>query len=159
MPKNQSDITANEAMQMAIQLCTREEKCKFDIEQKLKKYHLSDDIIFSIIESLEKERFIDELRYARSFANDKLKFNKWGRIKIEIALKQKKIPEAVIQQAMQEIDTNEYREILKYELLKKKRTLIKLTDTYTVKHKLFQFAMQRGFESDLINEVISDLVD
>jgi regulatory protein len=93
---------------------------------------------------------------ARYFANDKLKFNKWGRVKIKYMLQQKKVSREAISEALEQIDENIYNKILKEELVKKRKS-IKDTDEYQIKAKLFQFASGRGFEGDAIYKMIDKL--
>ena len=70
------------ALNRMANLCARREYCVFDIKSKLMRYELGHESIERIIEHLIKEKYIDELRFARSFINDKIRFNKWGRVKI-----------------------------------------------------------------------------
>ena len=87
------------------------------------------------------------------FANDKLKFNKWGRVKIKYMLQQKKISREALSEALDQIDEEFYMKILTEELAKKRKA-IKETDEYQIKAKLFQFASGRGFEGDAIYKVL-----
>jgi len=85
-----------EALGKAMKLCSTKEYAPFEIEQKLSGWGLEEDAISEVINTLKEEKFLDEFRMARYFANDKLKFNKWGKIKIRIMLQQKKVlPEAI----------------------------------------------------------------
>lgn len=149
-------MTKNEALTKAMKLCSTKEYAPQEIEQKLLNWGLDDTVVSDIMETLKKEKFLDEFRMARYFANDKLKFNKWGKVKIKYMLQQKKISREAISEALEQIDEGIYHKILKEELTKKRKT-IKDTDEYQIKAKLFQFASGKGFEGDEIYRMIEKL--
>lgn len=146
-------MTKNEALTKAMKLCSTKEYAPAEIEQKLSSWGINDEVQTEIIETLRKEKFLDEYRMARYFANDKLKFNKWGRIKIKFMLQQKKISPEAITEALNQLNEQEYLKVLKEELIKKRKT-IKDTDDYTIRAKMFQFASGRGFEGDTIYKAL-----
>ena len=146
-------MTKNEALSKAMKLCSIKEYAPVEIKQKLIDWGVSENIIIEIITDLTKEKFLDEFRMARYFTNDKLRFNKWGKIKIKFMLQQKKICREAITEAMEQISDLEYIAILKGELTKKRKS-IKETDDYKVKAKLFQFTSSRGFEADVIYKLL-----
>ena len=150
-------MTTNEALTKAMKLCSVKEYAPSEIEQKLKSWELNDDAIATIIETLRSEKFLDEFRMARYFVNDKLRFNKWGKVKIRYMLQQKKLAPAAVYEAIDQVNEEEYLRILLSELLKKKKT-IKDIDAYKIKAKLFQFASGRGFEADIIYKIIDKVV-
>ena len=101
MPKS---LSPQEALHKAAAYCSSGEQCCYDISEKLKKWGIEDSEASKIIEYLIKQRFIDEARYAKGFTNDKFRFNKWGRTKIAYALRLKKIPETLIDEALYNIN-------------------------------------------------------
>ena len=131
-------------------ICSYKEQCKSEILQKLKTSYLNDDEKSEIIKILEQEKFINENRYAFAFANDKFKFNKWGKIKIHNALKNKSIPENFIQSALNAIDNEEYKTML-FKEFKKKLNSLKEKDVYKKKAKLMMFAKSRGYDFEEVN--------
>lgn len=156
--KKKQTITLKEALVKAQNMCASQEKCKSEIRKKLFDWKLPKNMHDQIIDELVKDQFIDEIRYAHFFAKDKLKYNKWGKIKIAYTLKQKDIPEDYIQTALDEIEEIFYDEILKNELLKKLKS-IKDTDEFTIKSKLMRFAASRGFESGKIFDTVSKIME
>jgi len=145
-----------EALSKVRSLCARQEQCRQDILLKLFKWEISVSDSEQILETLEQEGFIDHLRYARSFTVDKFKFNKWGRIKIRWMLRQKEIPEEIIEIAVSQIDEDEYESLLRAELQKKIKSLRSQREPEQ-KAKLIKFATQRGFEYEIIYKVINKL--
>jgi regulatory protein len=146
----------NEALQRSMKLCSTKEYAPLEISQKITDWGLSSEDAETIVNSLIKEKFIDEYRFARFFVNDKIKFNKWGKIKITILLRQKGVSKEAIEEALQHFSAEEYNLILTNELTKKLKS-IKTTDKYIIKGKLFQFGTSRGFESDLIYKLLNKL--
>ncbi|MBE9467548.1 MAG: RecX family transcriptional regulator [Bacteroidetes bacterium] len=150
-------ISEEKALKKASLICSKQEKCKFDIKKKLIDWEQKSDSINRIINSLEKDKFIDEKRYSSFYVRDKFRFNKWGKIKIRFTLRQKSIPEKYIYAALNEIDNKEYIKTLEKEIQKKQK-LIKYENDYELKNKLLRFAESRGFEKDLIFKTIDKFV-
>ena len=147
----------DEALKYGMDLCARQERCRSEVLEKLEARKISPDNIEKILDSLVKEKFIDENRYANAFTRDKLKFNKWGKMKIRLMLHRKQIPEREIQHALSQIDEEFYRQILREELSKKRRT-IKGGNAFDIRGKLFRFATQRGFEPGDIHSLLDEVI-
>ena len=145
-----------EALSYTMDLCSRQEKCNSEIRKKLEKFKLPGRHVEKVLQTLKKEGFIDESRYAGMFVRDKLRINRWGKIKIRYMLMAKQIPEEVIRDAIDGIDDHNYLEILKEELIKK-RLQIKDDNPFMVRNKLARFGQQRGFESGLIFQVLDEM--
>ena len=138
-----------EALHKAAALCSSGEKCEYDIREKLLSWEISDSDTNKIISYLVQEKFLNEKRFAEFFVKDKFRFNKWGKIKIAYMLKQKRISSAIIQEALNGIDDDEYCSTLQ-ELMQSKLKSLKYKDEYDKRAKLLRFAQSRGFESHLI---------
>ena len=106
-----------------------------------------------LVDFLVNQNFVDERRYTEAFVKDKLRFNKWGRVKIAYMLRLQNIDKEIVMDVLSEIDEAEYQQILAGELQKKYRT-IKRGNTVEISGKLFRFAASRGFESEIVNEEI-----
>lgn len=158
MAKTQKPISKKEALVKAQNLCAYQEKCESDIRNKLYAWKTNPDDMDDIIEQLKTEQFIDDQRFAITFAKEKFRFNKWGKIKIEYALKQKNISSGFISNAIQEISEKEYDSILMNELNKKYSTL-KESDEYTMKSKLIRYALSKGFENGKVFDVVSKIIE
>ncbi len=138
-------------LEKAKHFCAYSERSIFDVKKKLLVWKASDKTIKEIIFSLETQDYINEERYAVSFAYSKLRNNKWGRNKIFHALSQKNIPEIYIQMGLNELDEDEYLKTLKYVIASKKVTA---KDEFTRQNKLVKFAIQKGFHADLARKVV-----
>lgn len=158
MPYKQKNITKESALARAQYLCAQQEKCEYDIRTSLLKWGTRDPEINTIIQSLIKEKFIDDLRYAIAFVKDKSAINKWGKHKIEFALKQKKINEKNIQLALKEINEIQQERSLEKELIKKLKSL-KDQDEYILRSKLIRFGLSKGFENGKVFDMVKKVLD
>lgn len=160
------NYTADEALLRLQEQCSISEKCVSEVRMKLQQWGVPSDSWDAIIQQLIIERYIDELRYARSFVRDKYKLSKWGELKIKNALYQKRIPSEIISEALAYLKEESIEEDL-FMLLSKKLKNIKqvsLSDTFS---KLLRFGVSRGFKYDevykvtqkLLKETPDDLVD
>ena len=127
-----------------------------EVSTKLKSWGLIQEAIDILIIELIKFNFLNEERYARSFARGKFRIKKWGKLKIRMALKKRDVYFKCIDLAMLEIDDKTYINTLK-ELLQKKNDLLKETNTYKRKMKLVRYLINRGYEYDLIHDALVEL--
>lgn len=150
------ELTEPEMLHRAAAYCSSAERCIQDIQKRIQDAGLSDEACERIIARLIKEKFIDESRFARSFVNDKFRFNKWGRIKIAYELQKKNIPSSIRTDVLEGIDEQEYQETL-LSLIKGKQKGTKGKDERDLYNKLFRFAAGRGFESREITTCLKKL--
>lgn len=156
MGEQEKAVSTDQAYRKMTKACSRKEYCVFDIRRKLLRMGLSGDASEPIIQRLKEERFIDEKRYVHSFINDKLRFNKWGRKKIEIALLQKQLPKELIEEAFLAYP----KEVLSGSLpalLAKKWPAITGKSRYEKEAKLIRYALGRGFSMLEIKECLKDI--
>ena len=146
-------ITEQEAYLRLASLCAQAEHCQYEIKEKMRRWELGEEAQTRIMERLVKERYIDEMRYARAFVKDKVVYNKWGRRKVEQALWQKQIDDDIRQCVLEEVDDETYVSVLR-PLLKQKRKSTKAGSEYEMNQKLVRFALGRGFTFDIIRQCI-----
>lgn len=147
------EMTEQEAYLRLTALCAQAEHCEQEMRDKMKRWELNETAQDHVIERLVKERYVDDARYARAFVKDKIRYNKWGRRKVQQALWQKRIDPAIQQEVLDEIDEKEYLDILR-PLLKQKRRSIKAESDYEQNQKLVRFALSRGFDFGIIRQCI-----
>jgi len=147
----------NQALSKAMALCSKKEYCEADIREKLKFWEISPEDADLIIRQLVKEKFIDDLRFTMAYARDKVRLNKWGRIKIRYMLSMIVTDHSIVDRALAEIDEEFYADALQDLLRKKFRLLKSESDPFSKRQKLIRFAQGRGFEIDLIIKQIKDL--
>lgn len=158
-------MTEQEALAKLMTICSQSEHCSGEMVEKMRKWELEETAQARIMEQLVKGKFVDDERFTRAFAKDKLRYNKWGRRKIEQALWLKHIPNDISQRVLDELgiggnnsrsdDDSEYVQILR-ELLRNKARSVKAKNTYERNGKLIKFALGRGFSMDVIMKVIEE---
>ena len=129
--------------------CSLSEHCIQKVREKLVQWGTPKEFIDPIIDKLLEDDYINEERFARAFVKDKFRFNHWGRIKITTHLRALAISSDIIAKAIEEIDEDEYAEILDETVEKKRKTIKKGTD-YEIRAKLLRHALSRGFEYNLV---------
>jgi regulatory protein len=148
-------MSEQEVLLRLTSLCSTAEHCSHEMLEKMRRWEIDEDTQARIMEYLVKEKYIDDERYARFFAKDKIRYNKWGRRKVEQAMWQKHIDADIQQRVLGEIDDDEYLLILR-PLLKSKRRTVKAANNYEMNMKLIRFAMGRGFTMDIIRQCLDN---
>ncbi len=138
--------------------CAKREQSPFDIRKKLNNKKIPIEIQNEIISKLKQENFINENRYAQLYINDKFKLNGWGKIKIKYQLRAKQIDENIINQNINNIPEEKYKNKCK-DLAINKLKQLKNEVASTKKTKLIRFLTGRGFETDVILSCINNFFE
>lgn len=136
--------------------CALQDRCQWDVTQKMKEWGLLEMTQNHILEILIQEKYVDEERFTQSFCRGKFLIKKWGKVKITNELKKKKISDICIKKGLEEIDLTEY-DLLLENLLTKKNDTLRDKNHFTRKSKLARFLIQRGFERNLVWDKIREL--
>ena len=147
-------LTPAEALNKAAAYCTLCERCTSEVTSKLTQWGIEPSEQIKIVERLQQEGFIDEERYCRAFVNDKVRFNRWGRIKIRAAMSEKRLPRELVNEAIENINEEEYMSALA-EVIATKRRELKGKEDYAAQQKIMRYAASRGFEPSLIMKAIN----
>ena len=145
--------TEQEAYLTLAALCAQAEHCQWEMLEKMRRWEVPEEAQARVMQRLVKERYVDDERYAQAFAKDKIRYNKWGRRKVDQALWQKHIDEDIRKRVLDEVDDDEYLKVLR-PLLKQKRKSTKANSDYELNQKLMRFALGRGFTFDIIRQCI-----
>lgn len=135
--------------------CAYQERSQHEVRSKLYEWGLHKQDVEEVISELIQQNFINEERFAVAYALGKFRIKAWGRIKIKQGLRLKKVPDKMIFKALQHIDGDEYSQTL-LRLLKKKSAKVTEKDAYKKQYKLMQYAMGKGYEADLITDILKD---
>jgi regulatory protein len=144
------------ALNKAMAACSRREHCRSEAETMIESWGAAESDRGKIIQLLIDENFINEERYAAAFVMDKFNYNKWGKVKISVHLKVKKIPSEIIKNALGSIDEDKYLKMIN-DLISTKRKSIKAKNSYDLKSKLLRYGLSKGFESHLLYDILGDL--
>ena len=149
-------LTPEAALVRAEELCARAEHSSREIKDKFIKWGISPSAAEGLVDSLVDRRFIDDARFASTYAHDKMEYSRWGRRKIAMGLYQKGISRELISEALDTLDPESYERRL-HETLRAKRRNMADADTYEGRTRLFRHAVSRGFEPDLVIKAIKAL--
>jgi regulatory protein len=138
--------------------CAYQERCQQDARNKLYELGMWEEAVENVIVKLIEDNFLNEERFATSFARGKFIIKKWGRIKIKQELKQKRVGDYCLKKAMLQIDETEYLATLK-RLMENKRKLIKEKSPIKLNYKLMNYALSKGYEKDLVFDVLNNKED
>lgn len=156
MEFSKKTYTVEEALNLLKQYCSYRERCHREVEQKLMHMNMIPIAREKIIISLLDENFLNEERFARSFARGKFRIKKWGRIRIVNELKQRKISRYNINAALKEIDEKEYNSTF-FQLAEKKMAQLNEPNIFKLKKKLADYLILKGYESHMVYDYLSTL--
>jgi len=151
--KHQKSLTSKEAKLKAAHYCAYQERSQKEVRNKLYEYGLYKDEVEEIISDLVVEGYINEERFARAYVGGKFRMKKWGRIKILQGLKQHNISNYCLNKGLEEIDEDDYRATIQ-SLIDKKADTLESFEGYSLKKKLVSYMTQKGFEPQLIWEML-----
>jgi len=151
------NMTSAEALSRLQNLCSTQEKCSGDVREKLRQWGIPEEEQQGIIDKLVKDKFVDDHRFAGFFVRDKQKINKWGKEKIRFTLIRKGLSREIIDEAFSSIPVEDFETSLR-ELLGRKSKELGKYESFEKKNRLIRFAIQRGFDYDLIFRLIDEYV-
>ncbi|MEQ7801222.1 regulatory protein RecX [Pedobacter sp. ASV1-7] len=156
--KKQIKLDKKSALAKAEHYCAYQERAQQEIRDKLYEWGLWSADVEELISELIQTNFLNEERFTLAYVSGKFNIKHWGKIKIKQGLKLKRIPDKMIQRALNSIDHDEYLKTIQ-SLAEKKAALIKEKDAFKRQYKLVSYLMGKGFERDLIILVLktSDL--
>ena len=126
------------------------------MRDKLYSYGLYPDVVEEVLTDLIREDFVNEERYAQSFARGKFRQNRWGRIKIRRELQQKHLSRYCVEKGLQEIDPEAYEETL-FKLMSDKWAALAQEEAYARKHKTVRYVLGKGYEAELAWKMVAAL--
>jgi regulatory protein len=144
-----------DALRKAAMFCAYQERTQQEVRERLREWGIWGDDAEEVIAELIQQNYLNEERFAKSFAGGKFRVKGWGRRKIKQHLQQRGISGYNLEQAMKEIAPADYQDTLK-ELLDKKRQSLRDTNPLIIKQKLVRYALSKGYEADLIFTVLGN---
>jgi regulatory protein len=143
----------SEALAKAEHFCAYQERAQQEVRDKLYELGLWPEAVENTIVRLIESNFLNEERFAAAYARGKFNQKGWGKNKIKQGLKFKRVPDVLIRKALRQIDDDDYLATLQ-RILEKKQAQLNEKDIFKRNYKLKQYAMARGYESDLIADVL-----
>lgn len=155
--KNSKTYTVEEATKKIEYYCAYQERCHKEVSLKLRQMNMIPLAIDTIISRLIEHNYLNEERFAKSFARGKFNIKKWGKLRIVSELKMKAISKFNIESALKEISDEDYINTFNY-LSEKRLSQIKEVNLFKKKKKLVDYLLYRGWESNLVYEKANELI-
>ena len=146
-------MSAAQAKQRIAAYCAYQERCISEVRNRLEDFGINNQQSEMIIAQMVDEDFINEQRFTEAFVRGRFTIKKWGKVRIRQELKMRDVPEHYISKALSLIPDDEYLDTLTY-LARRKWTLTKEPNILKKKAKVNRFLMFRGFENDIIKDVV-----
>lgn len=137
------------------QYCVYQDRSHAEVRKKLIALEIYGDDLEEVMSALIQEKYLDELRYAKSYARGKFYQKKWGRKKIKLNLTRNQVSDYCIRKAMEEIEEEDYLETL-HGLMQKKIDLCRSESMYVCIQKAQQYCIQKGYEPHLVYEISNE---
>lgn len=151
---NFTRLSKEQALPQIKQYCVYRERCHSEVKEKLYSLGLYKNDVEQLMAQLIEENYLNEERFAIQYAGGKFRMNQWGRVKIQHALRQKQVSEYSIKKGLKEISESDYKKTLEKLAAQKLKALKNEKNIFIKKRKLKDYLLQKGYESELIKEVI-----
>ena len=155
--KSQKSYTVEEAKRAIERYCVYLERCHKEIEQNLRSYNMIPEVCQHIIVHLIDHNFLNEERFAKSFARGKFNIKKWGKQRITRELRFRDISDYNIKSALKEISEENYLSTF-HSLAEKKLESLTETNKFKKKKKLSDYLLYRGWESSLVYDKVNSII-
>jgi len=149
-------LTVAEAQQKLEHYCAYQERCHQEVVNKLRELGMIPTAIDTIITSLIQNNYLNEMRFAQSFARGKFRIKKWGKNRILRELKLRNISNYNIKKGMEQISEEDYHTTF-MELFEKRTKEVARLPIEKQKKKLISYLSYRGWETELIYDALREL--
>ena len=145
----------HELLLKAERYCAYQERCSYEVRQKMKEFDANEEDVEKIIASLQEDDYMNDERFARLFASGKFRIKRWGKNKIRAELRMKHLPDEFIKNGLDAIDESDYLKTIEH-LIKKKSKEVKSKNAKDRSRKILMNLLSKGFESELIWKVLKE---
>ncbi|WP_300675509.1 RecX family transcriptional regulator [Soonwooa sp.] len=147
--------TFEEIKQKMLNYCVYQDRCHYEVEQKMRDFLLIPEAKEEILMYLIQEKYLDEERFVRSYIRGKFYIKHWGRNKIKLNLKQKQINDKLISRCWDEIYEDDYRKQIQV-FIEKQSEIISESNAFKKKNKIIKFLLSKGYEYEVILDAFED---
>jgi len=157
MALKNEDLHFDSKQELLKRFCAFQERANYDVKIKAKRIGMTAAETEQSINLLTEQGFLDERRYVEAFVRGKMKYNKWGKIKIRAELRAKSISQTLIDEYINAVDQDEYMDILST-IISKKALTLQANEHEKNLMKLERYALSKGFEHDLVFKVVHEFL-
>ncbi len=150
-------LTKEEALQKARHYCDYQKRCHSEVKEKLYSFGLKKNDVEELLAQLIEENYLNEESFAIAFARGRFRMKHWGKVKIKNELKLKRVSGYCINKALSQINEEDYQHTFQKEAAKKLQSLKTEKNVFVKKRKLWDYLQQKGFEKELINNIIAGI--
>lgn len=140
-------------------LCAYQERCSFELNSKMYDWGLDTEDRNRLLAHLISFNFLNEERFAEAFCSGKVNIKRWGKVKIREHLKQKRISDYSIKKGLSSINEETYLKNIEHLSIQKINLLSREKNSYKKKTKVYRFLSSKGYETELIREIVDGLMD
>lgn len=153
-----SPISKASALSRLQTLCSRQEKCSYDVMEKMRSWGLPEADQELVLKQLIDEGFLNDTRYIRAYIRDKHRYSKWGRNKISFMLRRKRLDDSLVREVFSELEEEfDWNQLIRSELEKKMRSL-SARNNWELQAKLLRFAASRGFDMESVQQLLPEIL-
>jgi len=157
--KPRKAISVKGAITKMASFCAYQERSQQEVREKLySDYMLDSEEIEFVIAELIGQNFINEERFAKVYVGSKFRIKKWGKLKIKQALWKYQLSTYCINQGLAEIADEDYEKTIT-EVLVKKNKQIAEPNFLKRKQKLLQYATSKGYEMDIVLDLLDGILE
>lgn len=153
MENEKKSYTFQEIKQKMVNYCVYQDRCHYEVEQKMRDFTLIQEAKDEILLYLMQENYLNEERFVRSYIRGKFYMKSWGRTKIKIHLKQKGISEKLISNCWNEIDEEDYKNTI-MKIYKDYFSKLSGLKEFQRKSKSIKYLLSKGFEYDYLIKIL-----
>jgi regulatory protein len=154
--KSAQQLSVDQILEKISHYCAYQERAHRQVKQKLLHLGVDSEQADQILARLITDGFLNEERFAKSYAGGKFRMMKWGRLKIVRELEQLAVSAKNVQSAMKEINEVDYQQTLR-DLLHRKMKIVNQANPYQWRDKLARYAISKGYEPDLVWQMLGEL--
>lgn len=139
----------NTALIKSQHYCAYQERSKLEVLHKLQEWEVDNEYFDTIIHSLVENNYLNESRFAKSYALGKFRMKNWGKVKIKQGLSRKGLTEKLVNEGLEEISSEDYLHKLEYIILKKTE-ITAIQNDVLKKHTIAKYVIGLGYEPELV---------
>ena len=151
------NIGTEKAFQKAKYYCAYQERCHAEVKKKLYSFGLYKNEVELLMSQLIEENYLNEERFAIVFAGGKFRIKQWGKTRIKYELKQRQVSDYSIKKALSAIPDDDYEKTLQKLATEKLASLKTEKNIFTKRSKLQNYLVGKGYEFNLIGEIVREL--
>lgn len=152
-PRERKTKTADEALQSLMRLAARAERSSGDALRLMRTWGVAESDRQRVLQTLIEQRFIDDSRYADAYVREKSRLAGWGARKITLNLRQKGVTQDIIDQALQQLDSETVADRLA-DRLRRKAKSVKASNDYEFRAKLIRYGLSLGYDYEAIEDAL-----